>query len=164
LVADAVLLAEGSDRGEHRRWAAGVDDCGGRVVAGEHRDQEVGYVALVAGVAVLAGEANIWAEGATGAEELIEAAGVLLIPEAEEDSERYSPFDELAAPDGHRGDADAAADEDGAGGVGVDLFRGRESVAERAGYPDLFSRLKLAEPMGARAYSLDEEVQTHTVF
>src|SRR5215213_2770573 len=52
LAGDPVLGAEAADRLEHCRWAAGVDDGGGGVVAGQNRRQEVGDVALVTGVAV----------------------------------------------------------------------------------------------------------------
>src|SRR4051794_24417596 len=100
----------------------------------------------MAGVAVLAGQADVRAEGAAGAEELIQPAGVGFVAEPEEDSEGDALFNELATPDRHRGDADSAAYEDGPSRVGVDLLRRREGVAQGAGHPDLLSRFQLAEP------------------
>src|SRR5436853_135238 len=164
LAGDVVVGAEGADRRQHRRRAAGVDDGGGGVVAGEHRRQQIGDVALVAGVAVLAGEADVRAEAAAGAEELVQPSGVSLVAEAEKDTEGNASLDQVAAPDRHRGDADAAADKDRPGGFGVDLPRSREGVAERAGAPDPLARLQLAESIGASSEALDEEVEPDAVF
>src|SRR5690242_9570376 len=86
LESDAVLVAEIANSLQHRWRAAGVDDGGGGVVACEHGREEVGDVALVTGVTVLAGELHIGAKAATRAEELGQAAGVLLVAEAEEDA------------------------------------------------------------------------------
>ena len=71
LTGHSICVAEGPDRLDHCRGAAGVDDCGSGVVAGEHRREEVGYVAPVAGVAVLGRQADVGAEGVAGAEELV---------------------------------------------------------------------------------------------
>src|SRR4051794_15211039 len=70
----------------------------------------------------------------------------------------------MAAPDGHRGDADAAADEDGAGGFRVDLPGRGERVAEGAGDPDLLPCPQLAEAVGAGADALDKEVEAYAFF
>src|SRR3954470_14814570 len=111
LAGHLVLRTKSANGLQHRRGAAGVDDSGGGVVAGQHRGEKVGDVALVAGVAVLAGEADVGAEGAAGAEELLEAAGMLLVAEAEQDAEGDAALYEVAAPDRHRRDPDPAADE-----------------------------------------------------
>src|SRR5215203_4244004 len=111
LVADPSFVAELLDRLEHRGRAAGVDDRGGGVISGEHRCQQVVDVALMANVAVLAGEAYIWAEAAPCAEQLLQSPRVLLIAEAQQDAEGNAALDQVAAPDRQRGDANAAADQ-----------------------------------------------------
>ena len=68
-----------------------------------------------------------------------------------------------AAQERQRGDADAAADQDRPGGARGDLARLGEGVAERAGDPDLLARLQRAEPVGAGADALDQEVEPHAV-
>src|SRR6187200_1226251 len=108
----------------------------------------------MARVPVLRSEADVGAEGATGAEELVQAAGVRLVAEAKEDAEGDPLLDQLTAPDRHRGDANATPDEDRSGGVGVDLLRGGEGVAQRASHPDALPRLQLAETIGPGADSL----------
>src|SRR6266576_3020498 len=119
---------------------------------------------MVAGVAVLAGESDVGAEAVSGTEELVEAARVLFVAEAQQDSKRDSFFDQMSAPDRHRGNTDAAADEDRACSVRIDLRRGRERVAEGAGDPDPLPRLQLAEPVGAGADALYQEVEPHASF
>ena len=156
LAGDAALGAERPHRLQHRRRAAGVDDGAGGVVAVEHRREQVGHVALVAGVAVLAGEAHLAA-----GEEVVEAARVGLVAEAEQDAGGDVALGEAAAQQRQRGDADAAADQDRAGGAGRQLARLGEGVAERAVDPDLSPRLQLAEPVGAGADPLDQEVEPH---
>src|SRR3954447_13957002 len=118
----------------------------------------------MAGVAVLTGQADVRAEGAAGAEELIQPAGVGFVAEPEEDPKRNSLSDELPAPDRQWGDADAAPDQNCSCRVWIDLLRGRERVAQGTGHPDLLSCLQLAEPVGARAHSLDEEIEPDAVF
>ena len=66
-----------------------------------------------------------------------------------ESSEGDPLLNQAPAPDRQRGDADPAADEDRAGGVGVDLLRGREGIAEGTRHPDAFPGPQLAEPVGA---------------
>ena len=58
-----------------------------------------------------------------------------------------------------RGDPDAAADQDRAGGSGGEVARLREVVAERAIDPDPLPHLELAESVGAGADPLDQEVE-----
>ena len=142
---------------EHRRRAAGVDGGAGGVVALEHRRQQVGDVAGVAGVAVLAGEADLAA-----GEEVVEAAGVGLGrgSRAGRGSGRRARRSAGAGARAGRcrcrrrpGSRPAAP---GASSRGVG-----EGVAERAVDPDPLARLELAEPLGAGADPLDQEVEAH---
>jgi hypothetical protein len=112
-----------------------VDDGAGGVVAVEHRRQQVGDVAVVADVAVLAGQGHLAA-----AEEVVEAAAVGLVAEAEQDADGDVALGEAAAQQGEWSDADAAADEDRTGGARLQLARLGEGVAERPRDPDVLSR------------------------
>src|ERR1700712_4845687 len=162
LGSDAVLSAEDADRFEHRRRPAGVDDRRAGVVAGEHRRQQVGDVAVVAGVAVLARHTHLRTEIAAGTAEQLKAAAVLAVAEAEQDAKRHRPFAEAPAQQGQRRDADAAADEDRPGSAGERLARLREAVAERPGNPDLLAWVEAAEAIGSRPDRLDQKVEPDT--
>ena len=86
-----------------------------------------------------------------------------LVAEAEQDPQGDAALGEAAAQQGQRGDADAAADQDRPGGVGLDLARLGEGVAERPVDPDPLPRLQLAEPVGPGADALDQEVEPDPV-
>jgi hypothetical protein len=108
----------------------------------------------VAAVAVLARQPHL----ATG-EEVVEAAGVGLVAEAEEHPRRHVALGEAAPQQAQRRDPDAAADQDRAGGAGANAARLGEAVAQRSGRPDPLPGLQFAEPVGARPDRLDQEVE-----
>jgi hypothetical protein len=109
---------------------------------------------VVADVAVVAGERHLAA-----VEEVVETARVGFVPKAEQDSRWHVGRAEAAAEQRQRGNADAAADEDRAGGIGGKLLRSGERVAERAVYPNPLPRDQPAEAVGPRADPLDQEVE-----
>src|SRR3954468_18473903 len=94
LAGHLVLRTKSANGLQHRRGAAGVDDSGGGVVAGQHRGEKVGDVALVAGVTVLSSQTDIRTEGCARAKQLVETSRVFLVSEAEKDSEGDAAFDQ----------------------------------------------------------------------
>jgi hypothetical protein len=80
-------------------WAAGIDRRAGGIVALEHRREQIGDVAVMAGVAVVAGELDLAA-----GEELVEAAAVGCVAEAEQDPRGDVPGGEATPQQGQRRD------------------------------------------------------------
>jgi len=105
-------------------------------------------------MAVVGGEADL-----TVGEEVIEAAAVLSIAEAEQDLSRHPASGEAAAQQRQRRDPDATADEDRARRLRGELARLGEGVAERPVDPDPLPRLDRAEPLCAGADLLEQEVE-----
>ena len=154
LAGDAALRAERPHRLQHRRRAAGVDDRGCRVVALEHRREQVGDVAAVPGVAVLAGEADLAAarRGRPGR------------PSAPRRGSRAGPG---PARRGRRGAAAAAP----AGAMPMPpptriapaapgaSSRGSEKALPSGPLTQTRSPPQRAEPLGARPDRLEQEVE-----
>ena len=83
-----------------------------------------------------------------------------LVAKAEQDPVRDRALGEAAAQERQRRHPDPAADQDRTGGAGAaDLARLGEGVAERPGDPDLLPLLERAEPAGAGADLVDQEVE-----
>jgi len=95
----------------------------------------------------------------TASKEIVQAARVSLVAEAEEDPGGDVAGGKDTAQESQRRYADAATDEDCAGSFRRKLLRSREGVAQRAVDPDVLALLQLAEPVGAGADALDQEVE-----
>src|SRR5438128_4475918 len=117
-------------------------------------------------MAVIAGEAHL----ATG-EELVEAAGVVPVAEAEQDAGGNVLRRERAAQQRQRRDSNPTPDQNRPRGPNCINFSlcwveklmqfagGGEGVAQGAVDPDALARLELAEAVGAGADALDQEVE-----
>jgi hypothetical protein len=154
LCGDTALCAKLIYGLQHRRWAAGVDGGAGGVVTLEHRREQVGDVAVMPGMTVVAREPDLAA-----GEEVVEAAGVPAVTESEQQTSRDGAIRESSAEERERGDPDPAADEDRPCGPGIEPPRLREAVAERPVDPDPLARLDLAEAVCSGADPLDQEVE-----
>ena len=127
-----------------------------RLAALEQHREQIGDVAAMTGVPVLAGEPDLAAR-----EELLHSARARSVAEAEQGSGRYPRARELAAQDRERRQADAASDEDRPGDLGTERFRSREGTPQWPGRPQALAPTQLREPLRPGADGLHHEVEPH---